>query len=339
MIYNGNIPVSITLALLCMVLILTHCKKMEETTSGKPVVNTTPASLIGQNWATMSGSINASGGTYKISFLYDTTTAYRYSAIAEPDTATGSKYTTVNSNLTGLKAGKTYYYKVVAVISSDTTFGDEETFTTTNPGKSIISFNSGLAYGSVKDVDNNVYRTIFIGTQTWMAENLKTTRFNDGAEITFTPAGTAWAGLSMPGYCWYNNDSVVYGALYNWHAVSKSNICPAGWHVPSDEEWSVLTNFVGGESLAGENLKEPGTNHWLTTNVRISNEAGFTALPGGYRFAEGTYGNIRRYGYWWSSSESSTADAYCRDMLSSYSNTNRTNSGKNNGFSVRCLKD
>jgi uncharacterized protein (TIGR02145 family) len=334
-----NIPLSTTLSLLCVVLIFTGCKKKEEAISGDAVVNTTSASLIGQNWATMSGSINAAGGTYKIAFVYDTTTEYRFSAIADPDTATGSKYTTVNSNLTGLKAGTTYYYKVVAVTSADTTFGDEETFTTTNPGKSIISFNSGLTYGSVTDADNNVYKTIIIGTQTWMAENLKTTRFNDGTDITFTPDATDWAGLSIAGYCWYNNDSVAYGALYNWYTASKSNICPSGWHVPTDEDWTILSNFVGGENVAGEKLKEPGTTHWLTTDISTANEAGFTALPGGYRFAEGTYGNIRRYGYWWSSTESSASQAFCMNILSTDSNFNRTSSSKNSGFSVRCLKD
>jgi uncharacterized protein (TIGR02145 family) len=336
---NNNIPVSITLTLLCAVLIFTQCKKNEVTTSSNPTVNTTAASLIGQNWATIAGSIYAAGGTYKIAFIYDTTTAYRFSAIADPDTATGSQSTTVNSNLTRLKAGTTYYYKVVAVTSADTTFGAGETFITTSPGKSTISFNSELTYGSVTDIDNNVYKTILIGTQTWMAENLKTTRFNDGTDISFTPDATKWLALTVPGYCWYNNDSIVYGGLYNWQAASKSTICPAGWHVPTDEEWTILSNYVGGENVAGDKLKETGTTHWSATTSNISNEAGFTALPGGYRFAEGAYGNIRRYGFWWSSTESSTTQAFCMNIISTDSNFNLTSSTKNSGFSVRCLKD
>jgi uncharacterized protein (TIGR02145 family) len=336
---KNKFSVSTPLTLLCVVLIFTHCKKSEETTSVNPTVKTISASLIGQNWATISGSINAAGGTYKVSFLYDTTTAYKHFIIADPDTVSGNKYTTVSSNLTGLKAGTKYYYKVLAGIAADTTFGDEQTFTTTNPGKSIISFNTGLTYGSVTDIDNNVYKTILIGTQTWMAENLRTTRFCDGTDISFTPDATDWAALSIPGYCWYNNDSVAYGALYNWHAASKSNICPAGWHVSTDGDWTILTSYVGGESIAGDKLKETGTTHWLITSGTITNDAGFTALPGGYRFAEGVFGNIRRYGFWWSSTESSAADAYCRDILSAYGNTYRTSSSKKSGFSVRCVKD
>jgi len=148
-----------------------------------------------------------------------------------------------------------------------------------------------------------------------MAENLKVTRLNDGTVISFAPDATVWAALSVPGYCWYNNDSIVYGALYNWRVAAQSKICPSGWHIPSDSEWTTLTSFLGGESLAGKKLKETGTTHWLTSPDGTTNEAGFTALPAGYRSSGGTYGSIKRYGYWWSSSESSSAEAYCRNIF------------------------
>ena len=336
---NFNFTSGILLSLAVLVLISTQCKKSQEGTLVNPTVNTNSALYIGQKWATMTGSINAAGGTFRAAFQYDITTAYRNNAISDPDTATGSSFTTLSSSLTRLKPGTLYYYRALAITSSDTTFGDEETFTTTNPGKSAIGFNSDLTYGTTSDIDNNVYKTIVIGAQIWMAENLKTTRLNDGSEISFMPIASDWTALSSAGYSWYNNDSVVYGALYNWHAAAKSNLCPAGWHVPTDSDWTILTNFAGGESLAGDMLKETGTTHWLTTNNGITNNTGFTALPGGYRFAEGTYGNIRKYGFWWSSTESSSAAAYCVDILNTYANSVRTSSIKTSGFSVRCVKD
>jgi uncharacterized protein (TIGR02145 family) len=336
---NISLKSGTLLSLAVLALISTHCKKNDESPSVTPTVNTNSALYIGQNWGTLTGSVNAAGGTFRVSFQWDTSTAYRNNSISDPDTATGSSYTTVNSNLTGLRPGTVYYYRALAVTSSDTTYGDDETFTTTNPGKSTISFNPGVTYGSLTDIDNNIYKTIVIGTQTWMAENLKTTRFNDGTNIPFITSGLAWADLSTAGYSWYNNDSVVYGALYNWHAAAISNLCPAGWHVPGDADWTILTNYLGGESIAGEKLKESGTTHWLTTQSGATNEAGFTALPGGYRFAEGSYGNIRKYGFWWSSTESSSAAAYCIDISNAFSNTYMTTSVKNSGFSVRCVKD
>ena len=139
---NFNFTSGILLSLAVLVLISTQCKKSLEGTLVNPTVNTNSALNIGQKWATMTGSINAAGGTFKVAFRYDTTTAYRNTAISDPDTATGSSFTTLNSVLTGLKPGTLYYYRVLAITSSDTTFGNDETFTTTNPGKSTIGFNN-----------------------------------------------------------------------------------------------------------------------------------------------------------------------------------------------------
>jgi uncharacterized protein (TIGR02145 family) len=172
-----------------------------------------------------------------------------------------------------------------------------------------------------------------------MAENLRARSYNDGTVIPFVPVETAWSLLSTPGYCWYNNDSVSYGAIYNWYAASSNNLCPTGWHVPSDAEWITLSTFLGGDSIAGGKLKETGTSHWLTSNNSSTNLSGFTALPGGYRSDGGTFANIRRYGYWWSSTESSSINAFCRYMFYSFNNMNKSDSNKKNGFSVRCVKD
>ena len=140
-------------------------------------------------------------------------------------------------------------------------------------------------------------------------------------------------------YCWYKNDSMIYGALYNWYAVSAANICPAGWHVPSDDEWTTLTTFIGGDSIAGSKLKENGTTHWLNPNSSSTNEGGFTALPGRYINISGTYGNMNRTGYWWALPEASSVDGYFRLMFYNTKNVSRNNSSKTSGFSVRCIKN
>jgi uncharacterized protein (TIGR02145 family) len=145
-----------------------------------------------------------------------------------------------------------------------------------------------------------------------------------------------------PGYCWYNNDATTfnstYGALYNWYSVNTAKLCPTGWHVPSDAEWTTLTTFLGGESVAGGKLKEIGTSHWLSPNTGATNETGFTAIPGGYRNNGGTFGGIGRDGYLWSSSMVSSSLAWYRYLGNTGSSVFRNNDGKV-GFSVRCLRD
>lgn len=144
----------------------------------------------------------------------------------------------------------------------------------------------GCQTNSVKDIDGNKYKTIKIGTQIWLSENLKTTTYNDGTAIPLVKNYDAWAELSTQAYCWYNNDSTnkeVYGALYNWYAVNTKKLCPEGWHVPSDEEWTELRTYLGDKGNAGLALKESGTSHWKSPNSDASNTTGFTGLPGGYR--------------------------------------------------------
>jgi uncharacterized protein (TIGR02145 family) len=199
---------------------------------------------------------------------------------------------------------------------------------------------------SIKDIDDNVYNTVTIGTQVWMAENLKTTKYKDGTAILLVTDGAAWAALITPGCCWYNNDAATYkatyGALYNWYTVNTGKLCPTGWHVPTDIEWTTLTTFLGGELVAGSKLKETDVTHWLSPNTGATNESGFTALPGGYRF--GSFGNgmffsIGVSGYWWSSTEYNTYNAWYRSVDYDGSDVYRNGSSKNNGFSVRCLRD
>jgi uncharacterized protein (TIGR02145 family) len=206
-----------------------------------------------------------------------------------------------------------------------------------------VIFNPNLTYGSVIDIDSNTYKTIVIGTQTWMAENLRTTKFNDGTVIPKVTDSVLWVALTTPGFCSYNNtestDTVnVYGRLYNWYTVNTDKLCPSGYHIPSDAEFTSLTEYLGGISVAGGKLKEQGTSHWYD-NLRADNSSGFTALPGGLRIWTGTFFHIRCDGEWWSSSEGPLDGAWCMEL--NYSNVHAIIDYrvKSSGYSVRCVKD
>jgi uncharacterized protein (TIGR02145 family) len=195
----------------------------------------------------------------------------------------------------------------------------------------------------VTDGDGNVYISVTIGTQVWMKENLKTTKYNDGTAIPLVTDGAVWEALTTPGYCWYNNDATTYkatyGALYNWYAVNNGKLCPTGWHVPTDAEWTTMTTYLGGEDVAGGKLKEIGLTHWQSPNTEATNETGFTAVPSGGRYMDGAFALIGGNGSWWSSSEYLTTDAYYRWVGFDSPTVSRTNGNSHCGFSVRCLKD
>jgi uncharacterized protein (TIGR02145 family) len=183
-----------------------------------------------------------------------------------------------------------------------------------------------------------------IGSQVWMAENLRTTKYRNGTSITnITTDNTQWLNNTAGAYCNYKNiltNDCPYGKLYNWYAVSNSNqLCPNGWHVPSDSEWTTLTNFLGGETVAGVKAKSAGTQFWLAPNTDATNDSGLSALPGGYRGNAGAFAYEGYYGYWWSASENLAEGAFSRRL--DYNNTilKRENYVKATGFSVRCVKD
>jgi uncharacterized protein (TIGR02145 family) len=199
--------------------------------------------------------------------------------------------------------------------------------------------------GTVTDVDGNVYPTITIGTQVWMAENLKVTHYRSGDSIVNVTDPVVWNGLATGAYCEYGNNVsnvAVYGRLYNWFVVADSlNIAPAGWHVPADSEWQILVDHLGGSAVAGGRMKDTGTAYWSSPNTGATNESGFTGLPGGGRGGEGTYsgmGNIA--GFW-----SSTKHAYFTDRawnrLLRYNDLEviHDHSGKRSGASIRCVRD
>jgi uncharacterized protein (TIGR02145 family) len=236
----------------------------------------------------------------------------------------GSGTGSFSTGLSGLNPNTTYYVKAYATNSVGTAYGNQ------------VSFNTGqnTTIPTISDIEGNVYHIVTIGTQVWMAENLKTTRYSNGTSIPLVTDNSAWGNLTTPGYCWYNNDEATYkntyGALYNWYTINTGNLCPTGWHVPTDAEWTTLTTYLGGESVAGGKLKETGTAHWTSPNIGATNESGFTALPGGDRIYDGTFYTIGSYGWWWSEGDARRL----RD-----GNVFRSNSDKRDGFSVRCLRD
>jgi uncharacterized protein (TIGR02145 family) len=240
------------------------------------------------------------------------------------------------------------------VSASGTTVNTQATFSfIRNYQKTInIQFNSSSlnlnfeGWGNtVTDIDGNVYKTVTIGTQVWMAENLKVTKYRDGSLIPNVTSNSAWSTLTTGAYCDNNNlpsNSVVYGRLYNWYAVAESrNLAPIGWHVATDGDWTILENYLGGLLVSGGKLKESGTTHWLTPNTGASNSSGFTALAGDNRLVNGSFEFPlgKYYSHWWTSTESNTPNAWHRYVASVEANSSRYVADKRLGFSVRCVKD
>ncbi|HNW91041.1 MAG TPA: FISUMP domain-containing protein [Bacteroidales bacterium] len=208
---------------------------------------------------------------------------------------------------------------------------------------------------TVTDVDGNVYNTVIIGGQKWMKENLKVTRYRNGVSIPNLTSPASWTNNTIGARCYYNNDSSanasVYGALYNWYAANDSNeICPSGWHVPTNTEWNIMEKYIDptvdttafgltGTDFGGK-LKETGITHWTTPNTGATNSSGFSALPGGYRYIYASYTDIGNYGYWWSATSYDSTGAW--DRLLSYDNSQvyrYYHDTRLSGFSIRCICD
>jgi len=197
--------------------------------------------------------------------------------------------------------------------------------------------------GTVTDIDGNVYSTVQIGDQVWMSENLKTTTYNNGTSIDLVTDNTAWENNTTGAYCWYDNDEAqyadTYGALYNWHAVNTGNLCPEGWHVPTDAEWTALEDYIGSDGHSGtEGTALKATSGW-NNDGNGTDDYGFTALPGGYRYYDGAFYYIGSYGNWWSATEGTAINAWDRSLYYDVSYVYRYYDSKESGFSVRCLRD
>ena len=188
--------------------------------------------------------------------------------------------------------------------------------------------------------------TVEIGEQEWMVENLNMSTFRNGDPIPEAKTSEQWekaAAEGQPAWCYYAMDSTnedIYGKLYNWYAVNDTRgITPKGWHVPSDAEWQILIDFLGGESFAGGKMKETGTAHWKSPNTGANNKSGFSAVSGGLRYSDGEYNDIGDDAYFWSSTEYDREYAWYRIMGYYFSNVYRNYYDKSHGLSVRCLRD
>ena len=211
---------------------------------------------------------------------------------------------------------------------------------------------AGLAFFTIKnqsqtvaDADGNLYDTVVIGTQVWLKENLRTTHYNNGDPIPNVTASGAWAGLTSGARCYYDNDSVsndsVYGPLYNWYAATDTrNLCPSGWRISSNAEWTAAETFLGGNTVAGGQMKEAGTLHWLNPNTGATNSSGFTGLPGGMRDPlNNNFRTIGENGLWWTSTAYNGSMAWSTYMWNQFAGVDHNPGSKKYGFSIRCMKD
>ena len=209
-------------------------------------------------------------------------------------------------------------------------------------GINWIGIASSSKSTSLIDCDGNIYATISIGTQVWMAENLRVTHYENGQAIANVIDSQAWTVLTTGAVCWYDNDQTTnekYGALYNWYAVDDSRgLCPEGWHVPTHAEWTTLTTYLGGTSVAGGKMKAT-SDLWNNPNMFATNSSRFSGLPGGYRNNLGVFLDDVESGYWWSSDEYSLDLARYWGLIYWDCVMAIGIMEKGNGFSVRCLQD
>ena len=294
---------------------------------------TLPASNISNTIATLNGVVNANFLSTTVTFEYGLTTSYGQTITASQSPVIGNNITNVTADISGLVLGTTYHFRIKTVNSIGTTYGTDLSFTTTSSTATTVT-----------DIDGNVYNTVTIGTQVWMKENLKTTKLNDGSTIPNISDYATFVTLNTPAFCWYDNNISnrdTYGSLYNWYSVTTMKLCPTGWHVPSDSEWKTLEMYLGMTQVQsdaeGWRGIDQGTQLKSTTGWNSggngSNTSGFTALPGGGRYAASA-GSIGNLGYW----RSSTNRIY-RVLDISHNQVNRYWDGEEGGESVRCLKD
>lgn len=235
------------------------------------------------------------------------------------------------SFLPDLSIGTTYYVRAYAINNIGIGYGEQQIFNTLIP--------------VVYDIDGNGYDTVVIGSQVWLKQNLRTTKFRDNTIIPNLSDSLNWLNATSSGYCWYKNDSLTYsdyGVLYNWYSVNSSKLCPLGWHVPTSYEWGSLSYYLGGNSVSGGKLKEIESFHWIS-NIGGNNASGFTALPSGYRNYNGNFLDLGYYGYWWTQTSGNTSTSALRMWLTKYNEVlNYLGSQyeqRKAGLAVRCLRD
>jgi uncharacterized protein (TIGR02145 family) len=308
------------------------------------VLSTLAAGNITSNGATSGGNITNSGGTNITQRGVCWSTSQNPST-ADNSTSDGAGVGSFTSTLNGLTANTTYYVRAYAINSAGTAYGNEQSFITSNTGSGIVSNpGAGVTYSGY------TYSSVVLGNgQEWMSENLRTTTYRNGDPIS-TGLGMAWISTISGAYAVYNDqeeNNTIYGKLYNWFAVEDSrNLCPAGWHVPTDSEWTVLIDYLGGEGIAGGKMKT--TSGWdddyQGQSGNGTDEIGFAGLPAGKRdYSNSAYSFLGQMTAWWSSTDDGVGVpgyAWVRFLLySTGDDILRGPDEKHNGFSVRCLRD
>jgi len=324
---------------------------LKDTTSivSIPKLITNTITTITANSASSGGNITADGGAPITTRGIVWSTNINPTIDLSTKTSNGTGIGSFTTSLTNLTPKTTYYIRAYATNSAGTGYGNEITFTTSDSSNVMGIPCPGTP--TVKDIDGNIYNTVQIGTQCWTKENLKVTKYKDGTTIPLD--GSGGADGSGSGHTWDRKTGartvyghiaanlVTYGYLYNWYAATdKKGICPSGWHVPSDEEWTNLTTQLGEKTIAGGKLKSTGTTLWDSPNTEATNESGFSALPGGKRSRDGTFNSIGSFAFFWSSMGEN--GPWLRDLTAYKSTVDRSAgylSDEAVGASIRCLKD
>lgn len=318
-----------------------------------PTLTTTAALSITQTTSSSGGNISNDGGAPITSRGVCWNTSANPTIALTTKTTDGTGTGAFTSNITGLTANTTYYVRAYATNSVGTAYGNETSFTTLQNSTAI-----NVPGPNVTDVDGNNYQSVTNCGFTFTKQNLNVSKYSDGTPIPQVTDPTQWANLTTGAWCYYQNNTAngnIYGKLYNWYAVAgiydaasaanpalRKKLAPTGWHIPSDTEWTQLTNCLGGESVAGGKMKSMGTSLWLTPNTDATNASGFTGLPNGYRGngGGGAFNSIGSIGTWWSSSENgSTTSARSRNVGNSSGIINNFVDLSYFGFSVRCISD
>jgi len=335
------------------ILMIDGCKK--DLSGNKPSVSTNDINMktITTSSVQCGGVVSDNGGSqllgrglcwskkhmpivqYKIDTISKLEYVYNSDSVKFLATETGP----FNVLIEGLQPYTTYYVRAFAKNANGISYGAEKTFTTiagTVGGVTIV-------YGTVKDADSNSYKTVKILTQVWMAENLRVTKYKDGTKIPKVNSMITWAGLTSGAYCAYdttkNADTIkTFGYLYNAYSVLTNKLCPEGWHVPVEADWTQLAKNLGDYPIAGAKLENNQSLYWIDNTI-ATNKSGFSAEPAGTRSSIGVFENAGTSTTYWSFNSYNTASSYSKTLTNNTSALNQTFGNKTSGLSVRCLKD
>lgn len=290
-----------------------------------PIISTLPIESINFPTALSGGNVISDGNSPVTSRGICWSTDIN-PTIEDSKTHDGNGEGSFTSTMTDLHTSFRYYARAYATNSIGTSYGEE------------------IVFSGVVDADGNYYTTVEIGTQVWLKENLKTTKYNNGEQIEFvanqSADNTKWGALQTGAWSAYNNNSAsVSGNLYNWYAVVDTRgVCPVNSHIPSEAEWTTLIDYLGGSSVAGGALKEAGREHWINNDLGATNSSGFTSLPGGFRSATGFHG-LYTNGVYWTSKDWTRTRGLSYQTINSRIDVIGAQSEKFMGYSVRCIKD